>query len=301
VSQALVVLRSLAGLSCCIGVYCMAYAMGAAPTGEPARLGLRGLKRQRAVAENGAFAQIEPVMRWVGRRVRGLISEERAAALDKDITLAGDFLGLVPEEIIGLTVMTTVVGTLMGYLLGQAGNVIELATLGGFVFGVIYPTLTVSGERTERMVTISRRLPQVIDILALAVGAGLDFPGAIRQVVEKAGSASDPLVEEFSLVLQSLQLGRTRRDALEEFARRAGCRAVIDFTGAVIQAELRGTPIASVLMIQADVSRQQRSTNAEVAAAKANVKFIMPLALIFVCVLILIGAPMMLSLRSGLS
>ncbi len=301
ITPALIALRVGAGAILAASAFCIAHAMASAPTGEPVRMGLRGLKRQRALAENAIFAQVEPMMRWTGRRLRGLISEGQAAALDKQITLAGDYLGLVPEEVVGMGVLTTLLGTVVGAIGGRMAGVEDLAMMIGFGFGAIYPSLSIGGQVTARLHSIGRRLPQIIDILALAVGAGLDFPGAIRQVVEKAGSAKDPLIEELSLVLQSLQIGRTRRDALEELARRAACRGVLDFTGAVIQAELRGTPIAAVLAIQADVSRQQRSTNAEEAAAKANVKLIIPLALIFLCVLLLVIAPIALGLRSGLT
>ena len=91
---------------------------------------------------------------------------------------------------------------------------------------------------------MNRRLPYAIDLLALGMGAGLDFPGAVRQVVEKSGAPDDPLVEEFTLILQGLNLGRTRRQALEDFAERVPSDAVKEFVGAVVQAELRGNPVA---------------------------------------------------------
>ncbi len=292
--------RFAAGLALCAAVFTLTYAMASAPSGEPVRLGLRGLKRQRALAQNALFAQVEPLVRWLGRRLRGLISEERTQRLDKQITLAGDYLGLVPEEVAALAVLTCLAGTLVGVLGGELSGLGALVTITGAGFGAVWPTMTIGSQAADRLTAISRRLPQVIDLIALAVSAGLDFPSAIRQVVEKAGSASDPLIEEFSLVLQSLQVGRTRRQALEELAARAPCRAIIEFCGAVVQAELRGTPIATVLAIQAEVARQQRSANAEVSASKANVRLLIPLGLIFVCVLLLVIGPLLIGLRSGL-
>jgi tight adherence protein C len=128
------------------------------------------------------------------------------------------------------------------------------------------------------------------------MGAGLDFPGAVKQVVEKSGSPEEPVVEEFTLILQSLQLGRTRRQALEEFALRVPINSVIEFVGAVVQAEMRGNPIVEVLRIQAEVSRRQRSVRAEEAASKAGVAMIVPLLLVFVSILILIVAPIVMKI-----
>ena len=74
-------------------------------------------------------------------------------------------------------------------------------------------TWQISGEAQDRIKNISRGLPYVIDLMALAMGAGLDFPGAVRQVVDKSSNPLDPIVEEFTLILQTLNLGRTRKDA----------------------------------------------------------------------------------------
>ena len=131
------------------------------------------------------------------------------------------------------------------------------------------------------------------------MGAGLDFPGAVRQVVEKSGAPDDALVEEFTLILQGLQLGRTRKQALEDFADRVPSDPVKEFVGAVVQAELRGNPVANVLRIQAEVSRNRRSVRAEEAAAKAGVAMVAPLMMVFVCILILIVAPMIMKLQQG--
>jgi tight adherence protein C len=69
--------------------------------------------------------------------------------------------------------------------------------------------------------------------------------------------------------------------------------------GAVVQAELRGNPVAHVLRIQAEVSRTRRSVRAEEAAAKAGVAMVAPLMMVFVCILILIVAPMIMKLQQG--
>jgi len=288
----------------CITVACLAlalfafsYAMASAPSGDPTRLGLRGMKRRRALVESSGWAAIEPAARWIGRRLRGLVSDALVASLDLQITRAGDFLGLVPEELLGFSAITAALGigagVLVSYLV-HGGQLIVMLIAG---FGAIAPFMVVSSTTSARYQAVARRLPSVIDLLALAVGAGLDFPSAVRQIVDKAGNASDPLIEELSLILQSLKLGRTRQAALEELSERVPCRAVLDFVGAVVQAELRGTPVASVLALQAETARLQGTVNAEVAASKASVKLIVPLALIFLCVLLLIVAPMVIRLQ----
>ena len=45
------------------------YAIGSAPSRGASRLGLRGLKRRRVLENNPVWAQIEPLVRWLGVRV----------------------------------------------------------------------------------------------------------------------------------------------------------------------------------------------------------------------------------------
>jgi tight adherence protein C len=136
----------------------------------------------------------------------------------------------------------------------------------------------------------------VIDLMALAMSAGQDFVGAVRQVVEKSSDPNDALVEEFTRILQELQLGRTRKQALIGFASRAPIESVQEFVSAVVQAEERGNPVADVLQIQASVSRLRRTVKAEEAAAKAGVAMVGPLFLLFFCIMLLVMAPMIMQL-----
>lgn len=283
-------------VTCGISVFCLTYALAAAPSGVAERLGLRGLKRQRALATSQLWAALEPTVRWLGRGLRGWLSPRWTAGLNAKITLAGDYLGLVAEEFVALSVLTTVAGTLVGVALGRFSGLGPLLALVGFAYGCVAPYFAMTGAQAVRLERMARRMPHVIDLLALGSGAGLDFPRALRQVIDKAGDPEHPLVEELSLILQSLQLGRSRTQALEEFAARAPCEAVIEFVNAMVQGELRGTPVVSVLQIQAEVARRQRSVRAEEAATRASGMLMIPLFLVFVCVMLLVAGPMILTL-----
>jgi tight adherence protein C len=293
------VLRWASGACVAATLFCFAYAGASAPTGEPARYGLRGLKRKRALAENALWAQLEPIARWVGRRVRPWISESRARSLDAQIECAGDYFGWVPEEVVALSLLGAAAYGVVGAIVGRLTGFGDLITMMGAGYGLVAPHLAISDAAADRLKAIGRRLPSAIDLLALGMSAGLDFPAAVRQVIEKAGHSADPMIEELTLVLRSLQVGQTRSQALQGFARRAPCDAAVEFVGAVVQAELRGTPVANVLQMQAEISRQRRTVRAEEAATKAGVKLMGPLVLVFACVLLLVVAPMVLSLRQS--
>jgi tight adherence protein C len=279
-----------------VGVFYFVYTVASAPSRVAGRLGLRGLKRQRAIANNETWAQFEPLVRWLGVRVSGTLSDEQYAKLDEQIALAGDFLGLTAEELFAMMLIGGVVGAVGGVAIGmmtQFGPVLGLIV--GPV-GFALPYMQISGYAQERLKQVSRGLPYTVDLMSLCMGAGLDFPGSVRQVIEKSSNPDDPIVEEFTLLSQSLQLGRSRKEALLEFARRSPCEAVKEFTGALIQAEERGNPVADVLQIQASASRMRRSVRAEENAAKAGVQMVGPLMLVFGCVMCLIIGPMMLNM-----
>ncbi len=276
----------------------LTYAVGSAPTRVASRLGMRGLKRRRAVENNPAWAQIEPIVRWFGVRVSGILTDGFRRTLDRQLALAGDWMGLTPEEYVGLSIVSFLFGLLVGATVGvMMAMPAMLISICGPLFAS-FPYLLISGEAQERLKQVNRGLPFVIDLMALAMSAGLDFPGAIRQVVEKSSDPNDALVEEFTRVLQELQLGRTRKQALVDFMDRVPTDQVTEFVNAIVQAEAKGNPFADVLQIQAGVSRIRRSVRAEELAAKAGVAMVGPLFLLFGCIMLLVVAPMVMKLAA---
>jgi len=235
------------------------------PPVETPRLGMRGLKRAIALDEGGSFPMLEPLMRMVAGWVAHLPLGDRRRTIDELLKHSGDWLGLTANEFVALSMLGTV-----GFLgLGIVSvTITELPTILVFFFaglGAILPYVRATSERDRRFKEVNRALPGAIDLASLCMGAGLDFPGSIRQIVDKAGR-TDSLVEELRFMLRELELGRTRRQALENFADRCPTEAVRDFVGTVIQSEEKGNPLAEVLRIQARMLRMRRSVRAEEAA-----------------------------------
>jgi tight adherence protein C len=269
------------------------------PPVDTPRLGVRGLKRHEALAAGGSFASIEPLMRMVAGWVAHLPLGERRRKMDELLKHAGGWLGLTANEFVALSVLGTFGFTVFGL---AAVTLAELPAILVFFFaglGAILPYVRATGELSRRFKEVNRSLPGSIDLASLCMGAGLDFPGSLRQIVDKAGRR-DALVEELGFILQELELGRTRRQALENFADRVPTEAVRDFVGTVIQSEEKGNPLAEVLRIQARMLRMRRSVMAEEAAARAAVLMMGPLMLIFsAIILVLLGPFIVNSMQSG--
>ena len=294
-----VVFRS--GFVACVALMLalVGFVIGSKPTQRASRLGLRGLQRRRAIQESEGWRALEPLVRWLGLRVSVLVDAERRAAIDKRLQLGGDWLGLTPDEYVALAFVGFVGGLGFGAVVGSVGGAGMAALLLLAPVGAVVPSLMLDGAIDERMRQMNRGLPYAIDLLALAMSAGLDFPGALRQVVEKSSNPDDAVVQEFSRVQQGLQLGFTRKQALLELAERAPTESVTEFVNALVLAEERGNPVGEVLLVQAGVSRMRRTVRAEESAAKAGVKMVGPLFLLFGCIMILVMGPMILKLMEA--
>jgi len=298
-SAALLFLRGSLSCTAFASLWLLTYTVARVPTTGASYLGVRGLKRLRAEQRSALFRQLEPALRWLGAHIRPLLSETLRARIDRQITLAGDFWGLLPEECVALTLLSLLAGLLAGAAYGALLSRGPLYVIVGGMLGLMLPYLQLTGIEQERRKRVQNGLPYVIDLLSLGLSAGLDFPGALRQVVDKSSSRSDALIEELNLILQELQVGKTRKQALEQLAFRVPCEVVREFVGAVCQAEERGNPLGHVLEIQAEASRQRRSTRAEEAASRASVKMLGPMVLVFAAILLLIVSPMFLQIQDA--
>jgi len=292
----------LAGAFSCLfaALFAVVVVMAIAPTPLASRLGIRGLKRARSLQGQTLWVQVEPFVRWVAGRVAPLLSLRFRQRLDRHIVLSGDLLGVIPEEYVALCALGAGLGGGLGAFVCVAFKLDAVwAALAALVGGLI-PWLQYSGEAQTRAHRIQNSLPHVVDLVSLSLSAGLDFPGALRQVLDKSSDPTDPMLEEVGFILQELLIGKTRREALQEFNFRCPYEAVTEFVGAVIQAEERGNPLAHVLSVQATSSRARRSVRAEETAAKAGLKILVPCLLIFVAVLLLIMGPLFMTLGPAL-
>ena len=275
-------------------------AIGLAGVGMSARpeLGHRGVARRRMLEGAPAFRAVEPLLRAttvvVTAAARILrLEPARDARRERDALLleqAGEPWGITPDELLAGRVLGAAAGALAGAALSAVLGQGYLYLLPAAIFGAAAPTLQLRSEATRRFKRVKRLLPPAIDLAALAVGAGLDFPSAVRSVVSDFDPA-EPLTVELGRVLEALALGQTRREALQAFERRVPIGPVRDLVRALVLAEEKGTPVAEALAVQARMGRLQRSVAAEELAVRAGVLMLVPMLLLMGCVLLLLLGP----------
>jgi tight adherence protein C len=165
-------------------------------------------------------------------------------------------------------------------------------------FMFFLPNLHLDSLRKVRQQNIRIAMPYVVDLLTLSIEAGLDFMGAIGRVVEKAPSS--PLVEELSILLKDIQLGKTRAQALRAMADRIDMHEMSSFVAILISSDQMGAPIGNVLRAQSDSMRNERLAKAEKMGAQASQKILIPLIFfIMPAVFLIIFGPFVIQMIQG--
>lgn len=219
--------------------------------------------------------------------------EPQASSVQQRLTLAGSPRGWTPNDFLGVKALAAiVVGAYLFILLaatGRPGLALVGAAAGGLI-GFILPELYLSQLIARRQREIQRVLPDALDLLCICVEAGLGFDGALQRLCEKANNA---LTQELGRVLQEIQVGRPRREALRDVIARTQVPDLANFIAAIVQAEQLGVPVTQVLSVQADQMRTRRRQRAEEQAAQAPLKMLVPMVIfIFPALSVVILGPL---------
>jgi tight adherence protein C len=192
----------------------------------------------------------------------------------------------VPRLIQAKLVFAVIIGLLGVVYLQHASSMLAVLTaVGVTVVAYFVPELLLHSRAQKRSEQIQLALADTLDQMTIAVEAGLGFEAAMA----RAGrNGKGPLAEELIRTLQSIQVGRSRREAFDSLAGRTDVADLRRFIRAVIQAETYGIAIADVLRSQAREMRLKRRQRAEEKAMQIPVKVIFPLMLCILPVLFIV-------------
>ena len=270
-----------------LGVLMMVIGVSRAPSRNTAemvqqRLQVYGGERPLTVEEvelQRPFSErfLRPMIERLGSIMSRSTPQRARQDLMNRLELAGRPGNLTPEDfgavrIVAAAVLAAV-GLLIGLLLGSPlYAVIALAV--GAILGYYVPSLWLKQKVDARRTEIQKGLPDAMDLLVIAVDAGLGFDAALARVTEKYKNA---LSDEFAKVLREVSLGRPRLEAMDEMGRSSGVEDLHNFIQAIIQSEQFGTGIGKILRIQADEMRRKRRQRAQEKAAQATLKMMLPM------------------------
>jgi tight adherence protein C len=220
---------------------------------------------------------LRPAIERLGSLLSRSTPQKARQNLMNRLDLAGRPGNLTPEDFAAVRIVAAAVMAAIGLLLGLLlANplylVISLAA--GAVLGYYLPVLWLKQKVDARRSEIQKGLPDAMDLLVIAVDAGLGFDAALARVTDKYRNA---LSDEFAKVLREVSLGRPRLEAMDEMGRSSGVEDLHNFIQAIIQSEQFGTGIGKILRIQADEMRRKRRQRAQEKAAQATLKMMLPM------------------------
>lgn len=178
-------------------------------------------------------------------------------------------------------------------LLGDASYMLLAGLLGFFV-----PDFLFINKIRSKKQAITRVFPEVIDLIDLCIGAGLDFTSSVRWVIEK--SATNPFVEQLETVLGEIQVGRNRTEALRTMGKRLQLPDITSFVRTVVQSERMGTSVEEAFRNLSEDTRLMRFQNGERYAIKASLKILFPLLFfILPVIMIIVAGPIIIKFTEG--
>jgi tight adherence protein C len=196
-------------------------------------------------------------------------------SLQRRLDVAGNPEGWTPDRVLASKALCLVVLGSIGALLALRHPALLVLTGGaGAAAGFFLPDVLVYNSGLKRQQRLAVSLPEGLDLLTICVDAGLGFDAALAQV---ARNLNGPLAAEFARVLQEMQIGKSRAEAMRALAERTSLPELRAFVSALTQSAELGIPVGSVLREQAKEMRVRRRQRAEAQAQKVPVKMTFPL------------------------
>jgi tight adherence protein C len=172
---------------------------------------------------------------------------------------------------------------------------------GAAILGYLGPDIYLSLKVNRRQKTLRLSLPDALDLLVICVEAGLGLDQSLMRVAQELRIAHPELCLEVDSVTAQVRMGKTRVEALREFADRTGVDDIKALVAMLIQTDRFGTSVAESLRVHSDELRTKRRQRAEEQAAKTTVKMVPPLVMfIFPALFAVILGPAVISVARNL-
>ncbi|MCW8141703.1 MAG: type II secretion system F family protein [Planctomycetota bacterium] len=259
--------------------------------------------KEEAQAQDELFSQSPlfklalPFVQHLGRAVSTVRAlDGMREDVRKKLVRAGKADTITPDEFIGFMLLCGLGGAAVGLYFEL---MIEIGGVGifGIAFLVMFlPTLSLNDTIKRRQHSIRRLLPYTLDLLCLAVEAGLDFTAALNRIADNLDRS--PFRDELRALSRDLSMGKTRPEALRDMEKRIGLEELTSVITALIQADELGASLGPTLRIQSRELQRKRFQRAEKKAMQAPVLMLIPLVLfIFPLVFLIIFGPIVLRIR----
>lgn len=184
--------------------------------------------------------------------------------------LPGVFLVFLVVHQAGLLPLPTSISVLFDGASGRILIYYLLTTL--LLAGFFLPTLWLRSKVDERQLEVSETFPNALDLMVVAVEAGLGFDAAMTRVSNEMENTAPAISQEFRLVQLEVAAGGEREKALLDMAGRTNVDEVSSFASVILQSIQFGTSVSEALTTYATEMRISRELKAQEMANKLPVK-----------------------------
>ena len=269
-------------------------------------------EKDQEMSRSLAQRLVAPILKTMGRKVKSQANNTSGQQVRDMLDQAGHPLGMFYAEFMGLKTICLGVFTTIGvvtsiFAIPLIFNLIGMADANGNVD----PTLRVMGSGcwiltaafagfsgptfwlrkfvNKRLKQIRKSMADVVDLIVLAIEAGLGFDQAVDQAVQKTNG---PLTDELRRVLDEVRVGKPQGDAFRDMATRVKMSDLALLVAAIDQAMKMGVGLGKALRLQATEIREKRMAFIKEQAGKLPVKMMLPLVLfIFPALFVVILGP----------
>ena len=181
-------------------------------------------------------------------------------------------------------------------LLGALGDSIEAVFLSFGLAGLViwYTDEVLKDQLTERRDEILADMPQMLSKMTLLVNSGMVLRDAWIKI---AFGSERKLYKEMQLAVQEMQNGIPETDAYRNFAERCSIKQARRVASTIIQNKLKGNQeLAFFLKEMSNEMWEEKKHLAKRKGEAANSKLMIPTAMIFIGILIMVIGPVFLSM-----
>lgn len=224
--------------------------------------------------------------------------------LRRDLVRAGFFGANAVNFYIFFKLLVVVAFPLLAYLLseiflvGFPWWVKPLVIVVTTAFAIAGPDAYIA--RRQRILQGKYRVafPELLDLLVVCVDAGLSIEAAFERIRGQVMTQNRQLGMNLLILGAEARAGRSTIDALNTFAERLGLDEARSFVAMLRQSIELGTDVGDALRVYSDEMRDRRMLRAEERANQLPVKAVLPLALIFLTIMLMVMTPVIIRLLS---
>jgi tight adherence protein C len=247
------------------------------------------------VARGRRTARRAALLALLARLGRRLGAPAAPRDLDARLAAAGRPLGLRASDVAAARAGAAALGLALALPLGSLlpGRLGLLAPFALPTAAFLAPDVWLRRRIRARGAAMAGELPDLLDLLRVALGAGLSPDRALAEVARRDRGL---LAREWRRTALEVELGVPREQALAALAVRCPCEGMSALVRALERGARHGTPLAEALAAQAAEARAARARRLAERAATAAPKIQLVVALLLVpSVLLLVAAALLAS------